>query len=71
MHQANGKQIRKSNTRAANEVCSHKNANMNTRAELNGKSNSVVVAVIIDRRTHKQTKNKREIDAFRSFEVIW
>lgn len=28
-------------------MCSHKNVNMNTRAELNGKSNSVVVVVIV------------------------
>lgn len=41
MHQAIGKQIRKSNMRDANECVSHKNANMNARAELNRKTNSI------------------------------
>lgn len=39
-------------------MCSHKNANMNTRAELNGKSNSVVVVVIVAhiKRSEKLTR---------------
>lgn len=52
MHQAIGKQIRKSNMRDANECVPHKNANMNARAELNRKTNSIDALTKRVKRSH-------------------
>lgn len=48
-------------------ACSHKNANMNTRAELNRKLESDSVVVVVKR---TRSPKKRQIAAFHSFEVI-